>query len=85
MCTYLQRKQTALMIAAIEGHKELVSYLLDKKASVSHRDIEGATVVFVTASVGNYEVLKLLLANPRAIAEINTKNRVGFYRCTYTN
>ena len=33
--------------------------------------------MFITASVGNYEVLKMLLANPRAIAEINMKNRVS--------
>ncbi len=73
----LQKDETALMIASKEGHKDIVSYLLAKKASVSHTDVEGATVLFVTASVGNYEVLKLLLSNPRAIAEINTKNRVS--------
>ncbi|XP_064390639.1 uncharacterized protein LOC135338431 isoform X3 [Halichondria panicea] len=72
-----EKDETALMIASKEGHKDIVSYLLAKKASVSHTDVEGATVLFVTASVGNYEVLKLLLSNPRAIAEINTKNRFG--------
>ncbi len=72
------------MIASKEGHKDIVSFLLSMKASVGHKDIKGATVLFVTASVGNYEVLKLLLNNPRTIAEINTKNRVSFYIYFYS-
>ena len=65
------------MLACVEGHKDLVKVLLSKKASVSLKDINGATATFLTASVGNYEILKLLLSNHRALAEINTKDRVS--------
>ena len=65
------------MLASVEGQKDVVKHLLSKKASVSLKDISGATVTFLTASVGNYEILKLLLVNPRALAEINTKDGVS--------
>lgn len=67
------------MVASINGHKNIVKYLLSRNASVSLGDIDGATVTFLAASAGNYEVLKVLLTNPRVLAEIDMKDKVSCF------
>ena len=63
------------MLASIDGNKEMVLVLLKYKASVIARDIKGCTALYHAASNGNYEVVKVLVAQP--LTEVNVKNKVS--------
>ena len=69
-----QDKRTALMVAAIEGNKEMTSVLIKHKASVTAKDRDGCTAVYLAASSGNYEALKMLAQQP--MSDVNIKNVV---------
>ncbi|NBR95459.1 MAG: ankyrin repeat domain-containing protein [Proteobacteria bacterium] len=52
---------TALMLAAIEGHTEVVKLLLDKGADVNSRLETGETALILAAQGGHKEVMELLI------------------------
>ena len=66
--------QTALHIAASEGHTEVVKLLLDAKAEVNAQSSAGLTALTMVASRGHTEVVKLLL---NAKAEVNDHDEYG--------
>ena len=65
-------KQTALMLAAELGYKEIVQELLAAGANVEAINDVGATALMYAVSNGNEEIVKLLLA---AGAHINAADR----------
>ena len=63
------------MLAAIEGHKDMVRTLLQHGASVVARDQDGCTALYLAASNGNYEAVKILAQ--QQLADINIRNKVS--------
>jgi len=53
--------QTALMLAATDGYREVVKLLLAKKALVNARDKNGRTALMFASQGGHRQVKKLLL------------------------
>ena len=53
--------RTALLLAAREGHTEIVRILLDKGAYVSYRDREGNAAIHYAALAQNDEIVDALL------------------------
>jgi len=53
--------RTALHVACLRGHSELVKWLLARQADVSAREQTGATPLYVSAERGHADVVKLLL------------------------
>ena len=66
--------QTPLLIAAYGGGKELVTYLIDKGASVNQADIYGATPLHMAVLQGHKEIVELLLSKG---ADMNAKAKNG--------
>ena len=64
------------MLAAIEGHKVMVHTLLQHGASVVAKDQDGCTALYLAASNGNYEAVKILAQ--QQLADINIRNKVRF-------
>lgn len=63
---------TALMIAAAEGHKDVVQYLLSKGANPNLRNQYGRTALMFPVNYGYLEIAKLLIdkgADPNAVDE----------------
>ena len=54
-------KNTALDIAALQGHEEIVAVLLDAKADPRHRDKEGRTARDYAAMAGQDSIVRLIL------------------------
>lgn len=53
---------TALMLASLQGHTEVVRFLIDsKKVDVNAKDVSGTTSLMAAAKRGHVEILKLLL------------------------
>lgn len=70
----MQGGQTALMLAAIEGNKDMILTLLRHNASVTAMDKDGKTALYHAASNGNYEAVKILVGQP--LTDINIKSKV---------
>lgn len=66
---------TALMIAAIKGHRVVVSELLSLGAETEARDEDGRTALIIATQRGDCEVVQLLLARD---ADPNAKNFEGW-------
>jgi ankyrin repeat protein len=64
-----QKKNTALHIAAEVGHTRIVSMLIEKGASITTRDKEGANALHRAARVGQIAVCALLLDKGSPINE----------------
>uniref|UniRef100_A0A8C0D427 Ankyrin repeat domain 17 n=1 Tax=Balaenoptera musculus TaxID=9771 RepID=A0A8C0D427_BALMU len=54
---------TALMLACAGGHEELVQTLLERGASIEHRDKKGFTLLILAATAGHVGVVEILLDN----------------------
>ncbi len=52
--------ESALMLAAIQGHKEVVNFLIQKEAQVNH---PGWTPLIYAATTGKTDIIKILLDN----------------------
>ncbi|MHC4620631.1 MAG: ankyrin repeat domain-containing protein [Planctomycetota bacterium] len=64
---------TALMVAAQNGHMEIVKALLEAKADVNiQRKTDGVTALWMAAQNGHVEVVKLLLESK---ADVNVKDK----------
>ena len=58
---------TALMIASLQGHRELVALLIERKASVGRRSAHGDTALMFAALKGHLEIVKLLVDKGAAV------------------
>ena len=75
---YVKRKyninKTALHLAAYYGHSEVMQVLLDNKADVNARDIDGTTPLHYAAYSGNLIAIKICLSYDE---DVNIKNKDG--------
>jgi ankyrin repeat protein len=65
---------TALDVAVLAGHKDIVEFLLANNAKVDAKDGSGRTPLHSAAEKGYKEIAELLLANH---ANVNAKDRYG--------
>ncbi len=66
--------ETPLHVAAVMGHKETSTLLIDSGADVNAQDTRGLTPLHAAAWMGHEEIVALLIANA---AEINAKGDGG--------
>lgn len=66
--------RTPLMLAALEGHMEVVTFLVEEGADVNARDADGETPLCMAAGWGHEEVVAFLLSRG---ADARTSNRHG--------
>lgn len=66
--------ETALTLAAAQGHTQIVRVLLMHEAAVNGKNQEGRTALMQAAEAGYLSVTRLLVANG---AEVNTKDKAG--------
>ena len=52
--------ESALMLAAIQGHKEVVNFLIQREAQVNH---PGWTPLIYAATTGKIDIIKILIDN----------------------
>jgi ankyrin repeat protein len=57
----LDRRQTPLLWASIDGNTEAISLLLDHGANINASDDEGCTALHLAAEYGNHEAVQLLV------------------------
>jgi ankyrin repeat protein len=73
--------RSALMFAALAGHKNVVNFLLTKGADVNTRDVYGNIALILAAENGRKSVVKLLLDGKESIdrctCDVNAKNKCG--------
>ena len=78
ICIFVQKQiksgQTALHITARLGFKDIAKFLLQLKASVTVKDSNGCTPLYLAASCGNYEIAKMIIASPDC--DVNVKSKV---------
>ena len=67
--------ETPLHLAARAGHKEIVEFLLTRKADVNVRDNDGDTPLHLAARMGEKDVAELLLARK---ADVNSRDDGGY-------
>lgn len=70
---------TALHIASKLGSKDVAKILLQHKASVMVKDVNGCTPLYLAASSGNYEIAKLIIACPGC--DMNVLSQVILLPC----
>jgi ankyrin repeat protein len=65
---------TALMIAALKGHSQVVKELLEAKANVNIQNVDKSTALMLAAKHGHLQIVKELLEKG---ADINIQNTKG--------
>jgi serine/threonine-protein phosphatase 6 regulatory ankyrin repeat subunit B len=65
---------TALIAASLNGHTEVVDFLIGKKANVNAADKDGGTALMAAALSGNPEIVDLLI---KAKANVNAADKYG--------
>lgn len=73
----LQRGETPLIVAALEGHSEVVKFLIARGATVKARNDRGFTALHAAAYRGHLAVVKLLMVN-----DINLNDAENRFRAT---
>ncbi|XP_045113553.1 ankyrin repeat and SAM domain-containing protein 1A-like isoform X12 [Portunus trituberculatus] len=68
---------TALHLAALNGHKDVVALLLAHEASCNVQDGEGSTPLHLAAWAGHTEVVRTLLHQGPSISNVNHQNKGG--------
>ena len=66
--------QTPLHIASIQGHNEIVRYLLDNNAFTNVQDSSGSSPLHEAVRYGRIEIVKMLLDSG---ADVNAKDNIG--------
>ena len=70
-------RRTALMLAAFEGHNDIVNIMLDKGADLHARDVDGWTVLMYAAYGGRLETVQLLIEKGAKVnAAVNSAQTV---------
>ncbi|KFM61761.1 Ankyrin repeat and sterile alpha motif domain-containing protein 1B, partial [Stegodyphus mimosarum] len=69
-----QSGYTSLHHAALNGHKEIVSLLLQYEASTNVVDHKGSTPLHLAAWTGNTEIVRLLLEQGPSVPNVNLAN-----------
>lgn len=69
-----QSGYTSLHHAALNGHKEIVSLLLQYEASTNVVDHKGSTPLHLAAWTGNTEIVKILLEQGPSVPNVNLAN-----------
>ncbi|XP_067125095.1 ankyrin repeat and SAM domain-containing protein 1A isoform X2 [Centruroides vittatus] len=69
-----QSGYTSLHHAALNGHKEIVSLLLQYEASTNVVDHKGSTPLHLAAWTGNTEIVKVLLEQGPSVPNVNLAN-----------
>ena len=65
--TTTDTKFSPLMLAALNGHAEIVKKLVEKKSDINYRDTNGETALYLASYSGRNEIVDILLkanANP---------------------
>jgi ankyrin repeat protein len=66
-------KITALHLASINKHLEIVQYLIEKRANVNAKDVVFENTALHFASIrGHFEIVQCLIANS---ADVNAKSK----------
>lgn len=73
---------TPLHHAAIGGHSEVVSVLLQKGAQINMTGKRGETALYLAASKGNTEVVKLLAAQGADLDRASSDGKTPLHRAT---
>ena len=63
--------KTALILAASNGHYEIVKFLIDKEAELNAKDQHDSTALIYASRNGHFEIVKYLVENG---AELNARN-----------
>ncbi|EAX98080.1 hypothetical protein TVAG_415040 [Trichomonas vaginalis G3] len=66
--------QQAIHIGALQGHYEVVAYLLNKGSEFDHPDSEGFTPLMYACEGGNAQIVNILIY---AGAKVNISNQIG--------
>lgn len=69
-----KQSYTALMIATVTGHKNVVVALINLKVDIDSRNLKGDTALILAARHGKLDILKELI---RAKADVNAQNQAG--------
>lgn len=56
-------RQTALMMACLNGKSDVCRYLLDRGANLNARSVQGGTALMYAAASGNLELVQFLIEN----------------------
>ncbi len=75
-------KRTPLWLAAINGHEQIVSFLLEKHASVKTKDTDGLTPLSVAALNGHEAIVKKLIEKGAKLGDRNNDHRTALFRAT---
>jgi len=73
----LLRKQTALMIAAQNGHEEIAKYLSKNEETVNQEDSDNVTPLQYAAKYNHLQIVKMLIKKGANIAHKDGKNRTA--------
>jgi ankyrin repeat protein len=65
-------KKTALLLAADEGHINIVRLLVERRSKIDARDNDGKTALIVAAARGDADIVQCLLQHG---ADVNAKDR----------
>ena len=79
-----QYDETALHMAAANGHTPVVTRLLDAGWSLEARDVDGRTPLALAALLGNLETVKYLLLRGADMDTRDNNKETPLYRASYS-
>ncbi|OQS04579.1 ankyrin repeat protein [Thraustotheca clavata] len=72
-------RETALFVAAMQGHNEIVSMLISAPAEINKADDDGKIPLYTAAYYGNIDVLKTLISAGADINQVANDGRTPLY------